>query len=120
MKKLIIIFIILALLILPADASFNPIRPNKNAWTCYDHTLNFSENNPDWGVVCMSNNRFFKGMNHIVNYKKIDNNTLLVHDYLEPCDYYYQNWKMDGYYHFYINETPRRYYKHLTDNSDAI
>jgi len=42
MKPLIPILIIF-LLITPAGASFDPIRPNKDYWTCYDHSLNFSK-----------------------------------------------------------------------------
>jgi len=107
------------LLIMPAAASFNPIRENKEAWTCYDHALNFSENNPDWGIVCMSNNRYFKGVSHFVNYKYISDDVLLIHDNFFGIEYKYLKWGGDGYYHFYINEPPRRYYKWLVDNRET-
>lgn len=105
---------------MPASASFNPIRENKEAWTCYDYALNFSENNPDWGTVGLSDNRYFKGYGHLVNYKYINNNTLLIHDEANGCEYRYVNWQLDGYFHFFINETPRRHYKWLVDNRELV
>lgn len=75
LKYLFLIF----LLIMPASASFNPIRPNKEAWTCYDYTMNFSEYNPDWGMVTMGKTGL-RGATHMVNYKYISENELLIHD----------------------------------------
>ncbi len=109
---------ILFLLIAPTSASFNPIRENKEAWTCYDYTLNFSEYNPDWGLVGMSDNKLFRGESHLVNYKLIDNDTILIHDGLNGAEYDLYGWQNDGFYHFFINETPRRNYKWLVDNQE--
>jgi len=113
-------FLLIFLLIMPASASFNPIRENKEAWTCYDHALNFSENNPDWGVVCMSQNRYFKGVSHFVNYKYISENELLIHDETTESEYLVANWGALGYYHFFINEFPCRYYRWMVDNRGAV
>lgn len=113
-------FLLIFLLVMPASASFNPVRSNKEAWTCYDYSLNFSENNPDWGIVCISNNRYFKGFSHMVNYKLLDNGSLLIHDGLYKSDYDFTGWECVGHYHFFINEPPRRYYKWLFDNRETI
>ncbi len=112
LKYIILIF----LLIMPASASFNPIRPNKEAWTCYDYALNFSESNPDWGIVTISDHpRFY--VSHVVNYQQVDNNTLRIHDGMYECDYMFSGWKNSGYYHFWPgNCTPRRYFIRLLDN----
>jgi len=109
------------LLIMLAAASFNPIRENKEAWTCYDHALNFSENNPDWGVVCMSQNRYFKGVSHFVNYQILNENDILIHDDLNNGEYTIYNFKMIGFFHFYIDdERPRRIYRWMSDNTEKV
>ncbi len=115
LKHLFLIF----LLIMPVSASFNPVRPNKEAWTCYDYTMNFSEYNPDWGMVTMGKTGL-RGATHMVNYKYISENELLIHDGYLNSDYRYVGWQYDGYFHFYINETPRRNYKWLVDNRELV
>lgn len=106
------------LLIIPTSGAFNPMRSNKEAWTCYDHALNFSNHNPDWGLVGMSDNKLFRGETHLVNYKLLDNNTILIHDEVYGSEYDLTGWQNSGFYHFFINETPRRYYKWLIDNRE--
>src|SRR6056297_1428782 len=40
--------------------SFDPVRPDPATWTCYDHSINFARENPEWGVVSMSSNPMFR------------------------------------------------------------
>lgn len=121
MKPLIPILIFF-LLIAPAVTTFDPIRPNKDYWTCYDHSLNYSKHNPDpdWGLVTMSTHPYFRGVPHVVNYKKMNNDSLLIHDGTINSTYILAGWKNGGYYHFWGNETPPRNYKFLRDNRHVI
>lgn len=89
---------------------------NISLWDCFDHSMNYSLHNPEWGMVCISSNKFFKGRNHVVNYQiNYSDNTLIIHDSLLENDYIIEGWEYDScthdYYHFYIDsERPTRYY----------
>ncbi|MFA6887827.1 MAG: hypothetical protein WCQ65_12765 [Fermentimonas sp.] len=102
---------------MPVSASFDPVRPNKEAWTCYDYSINYSECNPEWGVVTMSNHPHFHGYSHVVNYQYVNNNTLRIHDGLYNLDYNYTGWQYNGYYHFWPDGSiPKRTFIRLLDN----
>lgn len=105
----------------------NILSQDENSWTCYERAINFSANNPEWGIVLISNNKYFYGKGHFMNYK-YDNSTLLLYD-----DYYKStttiigldqeptnNSHSNSYYHFYINEKVRRVFKYMADNREQI
>jgi len=92
-------------------------------WTCYDWSVNFARENPEWGIVTVSDNMWFNsnaGFSHMVNYQIIDNETLLIHDGLYKNDYILAGWQLQGYYHFWVNETPVRNYIVMQDNRNII
>jgi hypothetical protein len=113
--------LIMSVLVTPAGAvSIIPVTEDK--WTCYDYSVNFAKENPEWGIVSMSTNMWFKGTSHMVNYKIIDGgDSLLIHDGLYRTEYEIYNFRYAGYYHFcFKNETPVRYYRVMRDNSGMV
>lgn len=102
-------------------SSFDPVRPNQDYWTCYDYSIDFARNNPEWGIVTMSDNPFFFGISHMVNYK-IDGDLMYVHDGLYGDNYIYSGFEYSPeYFHFWDkNQTPLRTYIFLTDNRNVI
>ena len=108
---------ILILLISPAQAVQIMPKPQE-AWTCVDYSLDFAKQNPNWGIVTISNNQLFYDVSHMVNYQFTENNTLMIHDGLYQYDYELCDWQGTQFYHFWIpGETPCRYYRVLQDNS---
>jgi len=104
---------------------FNPVRADPTTWTCYDASIDFARENPDWGVVTVSNNPVFRGVSHIVNYQFRDEE-LYLYDATQNlqmgfCDK--ESARVDNiqfehaYYHIWQdNETPLRNYRVLKDN----
>ena len=103
------------------SASFDPIRPDVDTWTCYDHSLDYAKNNPEWGVLTISDHRFFQGQSHMVNFL-IEDNVMYIHDGLYDIDYTYSNYQLaPEYFHFWDNdEIPKRNYYYLIDNRDVV
>jgi len=108
--------------------TFDPVRPNKSAWVCYDYSINYAREHPEWGVVTMSDNPNFYGISHMVNYK-IVNGTMLIHDEMNDYNCYFRfdnrttnnPYYEQTYYKFYtVNETPLRNYKYMVDNSETF
>lgn len=89
-------------------------------WTCYDYAKNYTEVNPEWGRVTISENMYFRGTSHLVNYKVLNNDTLLIHDGMRDSDYILAGWKNGGFYHFWIDETPVRNYSIMRDNRAVL
>jgi len=90
-------------------------------WTCYDYSVDFGKNNPDWDCVTISNHRFFYGVSHMVNYQMHDNTTMIVYDGLLDNMYWINNWQWDyDYYHFWLDNTPWRNYQYLLDNREVV
>lgn len=90
-------------------------------WTCVDYSTDFTNNNPDWGIVTISNNQYFHGVSHMVNYKVMDSESIEIHDGMYEYDYELHDWKNDGrFYHFWINEKPVRNYRFLWDNRGVL
>jgi len=56
----------------------------------------------------------------MVNYKKVNNETLLIHDGTVNNTFKFIGWENEGYYHFWGNETPPRNYIFLRDNRYVI
>lgn len=142
MHKSIKISLLLAVLMLfcinPAAAipyqvgNFDPVRPNQDYWTCYDHSINYARENPEWGVVVVSHHPHFRYGSHMVNYK-IENDTIHFYDSTwstetKQYDYYVNidDRKTDNpyfspcYYKFCLPEkTPIRQYVLFRDNSQV-
>lgn len=106
-------------------------------WTCFEFAMNWSEQHPEWGMVVISDNNRFQGMNHLVNYQINDDKTLQIISYVKQTDgsyevteYVVSEWEYDtctfDYYHFYINgEIPTRYYNRanqyqIKPNAEAV
>jgi hypothetical protein len=99
----------------------NPIRPSVDSWTCYDHSLNYANENPDWEILTLSTSRFFYGSCHNVNYK-IDGDKLIITDVSNHCNYTINNFQYNDrqYYHFWIDEYPIRNWRFLRDNRNVV
>jgi hypothetical protein len=106
-----------------AQSTNNVISKSQEYWTCVDYSKNFTERNPEWGMVTLSDNQLFHGTSHMLNYKILDNGqTLLIHDGMQHADYKDSGWYISqSYYHFWQkDETPARTYKFLRDNRQII
>jgi hypothetical protein len=114
LRKLLLSVILIFLLINPVSAV--TIRENKEAWTCYDYSIDYYKSNPDFPPVTISDNQYFKGVSHMVN-GKLEGNNLIVHDGLYELDYIMYDYKNYYFCHFWYNTKPVRNYKFLWDNS---
>ena len=105
--------------------------PPLHLWTCFDHSMNYSLHNPEWGMVLISSHPRFRGKNHVVNYKiNYSDNSLIIHDEFLKNDYIIRGWEYDSctfdYYHFYIDgERPTRYHNwvnsmHIRPNAEEV
>jgi hypothetical protein len=111
--------IAIATLILISPVQAVQILPkSQEDWNCVDYSLDFAKQNPDWGIVTLSNNQYFKGVSHMVNYQFTEENDLKIHDGLYQMNYTLYEWQGAQFYHFWLpNETPCRNYRTLQDNS---
>jgi hypothetical protein len=109
------------------SGSFDPVRPDEDTWSCYDYSINYARENPEWGVVTLSNNPCFYGQSHYVNWK-VENDMLYLYDsqYNVKCGFEIDKlcmmecneWFKPCYYKFWsVDETPHRNYRILQDNS---
>lgn len=93
-------------------------------WTCYDYSVDFAKNNPDFGVVTVSRSPEFEGISHMTNYHFYDNETMIVYDGLLDKLYFIHNLQWDvedyNYYYFWIDETPTRECVDMIDNRDVV
>lgn len=118
-KNIIYIAFAALLLISPASA-FDIVREDRDSWVCVDYAVDYARNNQGWGVVSISNHPHFKGASHMVNYRIVDSETILIHDEMYNAEYEIHNWQLSGeYYHFWQKE-PIRFYKRLFDNREVI
>lgn len=117
-----IINCLLVFILLIGNCSAVEIIPkSKESYTCYDYSVEFREQNPDWGIVTISNNKYFYGISHMVNYQLMDDGTLKIHDGLYKYDYVYEGWERVDYYHFWgDDEIPKWNYRFLWDNREVI
>jgi len=97
-------------------------RSNRlDMWTCYDYSVDFEKNNPDWDCVTISKHRFFFERSHMVNYQFYTDTQMIVYDGLLNNMYHIYNWKWDNdYYHFWFDCTPWRNYWYLLDNRKVV
>lgn len=108
---------LILLFISPAQA-VQVIPKAQDDFTCFDYSIAYAKENPDWGIVTISDNQWFWGLSHMVNYQFTENNTLMIHDGLYQYDYELYDWQGVQFYHFWLeNEIPCRDYKVLQDNS---
>jgi hypothetical protein len=110
------------------SGSFDPVRPDKSTWVCYDYSIDYSRNHPEWKIVTMSGNSGFRGVSHMVNYKMVGD-FMLIHDEMYGNNLYFRYdrrttdnpYYEEAYYHFYdVNETPLRMYMYMADNSETF
>jgi hypothetical protein len=116
--------------------SWDLLSEDENDWVCVDYSVNYSRNNPEWGMVILSPSPNFKFQPHMANYK-IVGNTLLIHEpqadltydlkivngtmnvpyYEDFPDAFSKEWERGTYFHFIPNETDViRAYVLLKDN----
>jgi len=104
-----------------SSASAIEVVPSEKPQTCYDYAVHYSMTNPDWGLVVISRNQFFRGPSHMVNYKVLPDSDLLIHDESIKKDYVMHEWRNSNlFYHFLLDERPVRNYIVLYDNSNLI
>lgn len=90
-------------------------------WTCYDYSVDFEKNNPEWDTVTISKHKFFYGVSHMVNYQMYDDAKMIIYDGLYDNIYWVNNWQWDyNYYHFWLDSTPVRNYRYLLDNRGVV
>lgn len=93
------------------------IVENREAWVCYEHSVNYEKLNPSWDCVTISDTKYFKGYSHMVNYK-FEGNNLEIHDEFYQRDYTIYDYKNSTYYfHFWFDVKPVKNYKFLWDNT---
>jgi hypothetical protein len=116
LRKLLLSAIIILSLINVGQAV--EIKENRAAWVCYDWAVWYNSENPEWKIVTISEQRFFYGVSHMVNYQ-LEGENLIIHDEFYKLDYTIYDYKNSGlYFHFWQNEqTPVRNYKFLRANS---
>lgn len=89
-------------------------------WTCYDYSVDFAKNNPDFEVVTVSRSPEFEGISHMTNYQFYDDETMIVYDGLLDKLYFIHDLQWDvedyDYYYFWIDETPTRECVDMVDN----
>ena len=126
--SIVLVCLISIVLIIPVSAvgQYEYVVPPKELWTCFDHTMHYSQNNPEWGVVLMSKHPQFRGCgnSHMVNYQIVDD-ALLIHDEQRNWDYKIFGWEFDSdvfkYYHFYVNgEIPTRHFRYKLPNAEEV
>lgn len=115
--KLFTIAMLILLFMSPAQAV--QITPKtQDSWTCFDYSIAYAKEHPDWGIVTISTNQLFWGVSHMVNYQFTEEGYLQIHDGLYKTDYTLYDWQGTQFYHFWLeDETPCRNYKVLHDNS---
>lgn len=93
-------------------------------WTCYNYSVDFAKNNPDFEVVTVSRSPEFKGISHMTNYQFYDNETMIVYDGLLDKLYFVYDLQWDvedyNYYYFWVNETPTRECVDMVDNRNVV
>lgn len=106
---------------------YDYVEPPEYLWTCFDHAMHFSQDNPEWGMVLLSSNPRFKlyANNHFVNYKILDTGELNLYDVESGVLSRHWGWQYDtftfDFYHFYaFGEIPTRQHIYLLPNAEAV
>ena len=96
---------------------------NPDQWQCMDYARNYSENNPVWGIVVVSDNKKFLGICHFLNYKILDTGELILHDEKLNHNVTVEGWEYDravlDYYYFWPEDRPlQKYWYTLHPNAE--
>lgn len=113
------------------SSQYSYSTPPLHLWTCFDHSMNYSKHNPEWGVLLVSNHPQMLGMGHFMNYQiNYSDNSLIIHDEFLENDRIIRGWQYDSdtfdYYHFYIDsERPTRWFNfqnkfHIRPNAEEV
>jgi hypothetical protein len=91
-------------------------------WSCFDYSTHFAAENSDWGIVTMSQNQWFRGVSHMVNYKNVTADSMEIHDGLYGQNYTLYDWQdQKMFFHFWKKESmPVRNYRVMQDNRYEI
>lgn len=101
------------------NTQYGYMVPPRELWTCFDHSMNYSHHNPEWGMLLISKHPRFMGLgediSHFVNYQISSEGVLSIYDGCSGNHIWVFGWEDDvcthDYYHFYIDgEKPTRYY----------
>ena len=119
LNALLILVLLTAMTPVTAATNIDIVRENKEYWNCVDYSVSFMRDNPEWGCVTVSSNKYFKGVSHIVNYRIVGEGTIEIKDNMFETNYILCGFENDTlYYHFWENE-PVRNYKWLRANSPS-
>lgn len=128
-KKLLLSGVIFAVLVFTFIGSasagqYDYVEPPEYLWSCFDYAMNYSQMNPEWGIVLVSDHPRFRGVgnSHFVNYQ-IDEGILYIYDSESGFTARHLNWWDDSftYYHFYMNgEVPTRYFRYELPNAMEV
>lgn len=93
-----------------------------DGWDCVDYSLDFADNNLEWGVLTISRTCNFCPTSHMINYIMHDNETLIIYDGSLDNMYRIVGWQWDtDYYHFWLDGVqPVRNYRRLFDNRGDV
>lgn len=100
--------------------------PPVELWGCFDYAMHYSQDNPEWGIVLISDHPRFRGNgnSHFVNYQ-IHDDILFLYDADKDSEYYNLGWQYDTFtferYHFFIDgEIPTRHAKYRLPNAELV
>ena len=120
-----LLFILLAAHI--ATAAPTIIRSDSK--DCLTLSLEYQSENPEWGILLISDNYWFRGLGHYVNYQFDDDKDIHIHDEMYNLNWSGRGWQYSGeysfttghqYYHFFIDETPTRRFTFMKPNAMEV
>jgi len=132
MMRYSLLFLLIAVLLVGSIGTssafqYDYVEPPEYLWSCFDYAMHYSQDNPEWGVVLLSNNPRFKlyANNHYLNYKILDTGELNLYDVESGRLSRHWGWQYDtvtfDYYHFYaFGETPTRQHSYKLPNAEAV
>ena len=128
--KWIILVLLLCLCAAHIATAEQPIIRAEQTKECLDYSLEYQSSNPEWGILLISDNYWFKGLGHYVNYQISAEKVLFIHDDMTGADYSAWGWQYNGeysftqyhkYYHFFVNgEEPTRRFRFMKPNAMEV
>lgn len=120
LNVLLILVVLTAMISVTTAKEYDIVRENEEYWNCVDYSVSFMRENPEWGCVTVSSNKYFKGVSHIMNYRIVENGQIEIKDNMYETNYILCGFENDTlYYHFWEGE-PVRNYKWLRANSPQL